>query len=191
MKNVSRLTKKQTYRLIKGVAALVLLAVFTLLRPSVIQTLGQSSEQAGQSFVKRVLDGDTVVLSDGERVRYIGVDTPEVYHSQRPNRPEQWYAREAKAFNSRLVEGKPVKLEFDVERRDKYKRLLAYVYLEDGTFVNAELVRQGYARILTIPPNVKYADLFLKYEREARQASRGLWGQEMKKKGAGGMRQKR
>ena len=176
MKNFSRLTEKQKYRLIKRAVALVFLAVFALLRPSVIQTLGRTSQQAGPAVVERVLDGDTVVISGGERVRYIGVDTPEIYHSQRPNRPGQWYSREAKAFNERLVEGKPVRLEFDAERRDKYKRLLAYVYLEDGTFVNAELVRQGYARILTIPPNVKYADLFLKYEREARLAGRGLWG---------------
>ena len=125
-----------------------------------------------EAFVERAVDGDTVVLSGGERVRYTGVDTPELHH---PTKPVQWYAREAKEFNRHLVEMKKVRLEFDVVRRDKYGRLLAYVYLPDGTFVNAELVHQGYARILTIPPNVKYADLFLKYEREAREAGRGLW----------------
>lgn len=126
-----------------------------------------------QAIVQRVVDGDTVVLRTGERVRYIGVDTPELHH---PQKPVEAYAREAKEFNRRLVEKKPVRLEFDVERHDKYGRLLAYVYLKDGTFVNAELIRQGYAQILTIPPNVKYADLFLKYQREARQGQRGLWG---------------
>lgn len=122
--------------------------------------------------VGRVVDGDTVVLSSGERVRYIGINTPELHH---PKKPVEWYAREAKAFNQRLVEGKKVHLEFDVERRDKYRRLLAYVYLEDGTFVNAELVRQGYAQVMTFPPNVKYADLFIRLQREARESKRGLW----------------
>lgn len=125
-----------------------------------------------RAIVERAVDGDTVVLVGGERVRYIGVDTPELHH---PKKPVQWYAREAWEFNRRLVEGKRVTLEFDVERRDKYRRLLAYVYLEDGTFVNAELMRQGYAHLLTIPPNVKYQDRFLALEREARQAQRGLW----------------
>ena len=125
------------------------------------------------AVVTRVVDGDTVVLSDGERVRYIGIDTPELHH---PKKPVQYYAREAMEFNRRLVEGKRVKLEFDVERRDKYHRLLAYVYLEDGTFVNAELMRQGYAQLLTFPPNVKHVDLFIQLQREAREAGRGLWG---------------
>ncbi|MFA5005554.1 MAG: thermonuclease family protein, partial [Candidatus Omnitrophota bacterium] len=74
-----------------------------------------------------------------------------------------------------LVEGKKVKLEFDIERRDRYGRLLAYAYLEDGTFVNAEIIRQGYASLMTYPPNVKYADMFLKLYQEARVNKRGLW----------------
>ncbi len=126
-----------------------------------------------ESAGERGVDGDTVVLFSGERVRYIGVNTPELHH---PQKPVEWYAREAKEFNRRLVEGKKVRLEFDVERRDRYRRLLAYVFLEDGTFVNAELVRQGYAQVMTYPPNVKHADLFLQLEREAREAKRGLWG---------------
>lgn len=123
--------------------------------------------------MERAVDGDTVVLSTGQRVRYIGVDTPELHH---PQKPIEAYAREAKEFNRKLVEGKTVRLEFDVERYDKYRRLLAYIYLPDGTFVNAELVRQGYAHTLTIPPNVKYADLFVKCQQEARENNRGLWG---------------
>ena len=74
------------------------------------------------------------------------------------------------------MEGKEVRLEYDVQRRDRYRRLLAYVYLEDGTFVNAELLRQGYAQLLTIPPDVKYVDLFVRLQKEAREAGRGLWG---------------
>ncbi|MCM8794841.1 MAG: thermonuclease family protein [Candidatus Omnitrophica bacterium] len=129
------------------------------------------ASQAG--FVERVIDGDTAVLTGGERVRYIGIDTPELHH---PKKPVEYYAREAKEFNRQLVEGKKVRLEFDVDRRDKYKRLLAYVFLEDGTFVNAELLRQGYAQLLTVPPNVKYTDLFVQCQKEAREANRGLWG---------------
>ncbi len=134
---------------------------------------GQGQQELRELVVRRVVDGDTVVLSTGERVRYIGVDTPELHH---PRKPVERYAREAKEFNRRLVEGKRVRLEFDVERRDKYSRLLAYVTLEDGTFVNAELLRQGYAQLLTIPPNVKYVALFRKLQQEARENKRGLWG---------------
>lgn len=132
-----------------------------------------SSLRTADAVVERVVDGDTVVLVGGEPVRYIGVDTPELHH---PRKPVGFYAREAKEFNRRLVEGKKVRLEWDVERRDRYKRLLAYVFLEDGTFVNSELLRQGYAQLLTIPPNVKYVDRFVQMQREAREARRGLWG---------------
>ena len=83
--------------------------------------------------------------------------------------------RRAYEVTKKLVEGKRVRLEFDVERFDKYKRILAYVYLLDGTFVNAAIVEQGYASLMTYPPNVKYADLFLRLYREARQNKRGLW----------------
>ncbi len=114
-----------------------------------------------------------MVLSTKERVRYIGIDTPEIHH---PRKPVEAYGREAMEFNRRLVEGKKVRLEFDVERYDKYNRLLAYLFLPDGTFVNGELLRQGYAQLLTIPPNVKYADLFVRNQQEARKAGRGLWG---------------
>ncbi len=150
------------------VAGLSLLAPYLLHAGGELPRIGSSRE----AVVRRVVDGDTVVLTNGERIRYIGMDTPELHH---PSKPVQWYAREAMEFNRKLVEGRAVRLEFDVERHDKYGRTLAYVYLSDGTFVNAELVRQGYAHLLTIPPNVKYAELFLKCEREAREANRGLW----------------
>jgi len=145
--------------------------LIALLAPGLQAAGGSPGER--RAFVQRVVDGDTIVLSTRERVRYIGINTPELHH---PKKPVEAYAREAKAFNRKLVEGKRVRLEFDIERRDKYGRLLAYVYLEDGTFVNAELIRQGYAQIMTFPPNVKYADLFLTYERQAREKNRGLWG---------------
>jgi micrococcal nuclease len=126
--------------------------------------------------VTRVVDGDTVEVSlDGhrERVRYIGIDTPE---SVKPGVPVQCFAEAAAEENRRLVEGRRVMLRFDAERRDRYGRLLAYVYRKgDGLFVNAALVRLGYARTLTIPPNVVHARLFYRLAGEARARGRGLW----------------
>ena len=133
----------------------------------------KSQPQIVSAVVEKVIDGDTVVLTDKERVRYIGMDTPELHH---PRKAVQPYAREAWEFNRKLVEGQKVRLEFDVERRDRYGRLLAYVFLEDGRFVNAELLKEGYAQLLTIPPNVRYVDLFTGLQRQAREAKRGLWG---------------
>jgi micrococcal nuclease len=83
--------------------------------------------------------------------------------------------KEASSFTRKLVEGKKVRLEFDIERHDRYGRLLAYVYLEDGTFVNGKIIDEGYAQAMTIVPNVKHAKTFLKLEREARQKGSGLW----------------
>lgn len=123
--------------------------------------------------VSRVIDGDTIKLVNGERVRYIGINTPETKH---PRKGIEHFGPEAAAFNRKLVEGKEVRLEFDVQLRDRYGRLLAYVYLLDDTFVNLELVSQGYAQVATYPPNVKHQDLFLKAQREAREKGRGLWG---------------
>jgi micrococcal nuclease len=122
--------------------------------------------------VERVVDGDTIVV-DGESVRLIGIDTPE---SVKPGTPVECFAKEASAFTERLVEGRRVRLERDVEERDRYDRLLGYVYRRgDGLFVNAELVRRGYATPATFPPNVRHADEFSRLAREAREAGRGLW----------------
>jgi micrococcal nuclease len=144
-------------------------------------TKGISNEQtsAKQNLEKalcvRVIDGDTiVVLLKGreEKVRLIGIDTPE------RNRP---YFNEATKKTASLVLGKEVALEKDISERDRYGRLLRYVYV-DNIFVNAELVRLGYATVYTYPPDIKYADYFLKLQREAREARRGLWGIEQVKK---------
>jgi micrococcal nuclease len=126
--------------------------------------------------VVRVVDGDTIRVRLGgteERVRYIGVDTPETV---KPGTPVQCFGKAASAFNARLVRTRTVRLVFDAERRDRYGRLLAYVYREpDGLFVNAELVRRGYAQPLTIPPNVAHASEFRRLARSARRGGRGLW----------------
>src|SRR5438552_16349994 len=100
------------------------------------------------------------------------MNTPEVHH---PTRGEEPGGREATEANRRLVAGKRVRLETDVQARDRYGRLLAYVWVGD-VMVNAELVRLGYAQVMTVPPNVRYQQLFLKLQREAREAGRGLWG---------------
>jgi len=124
--------------------------------------------------VERVVDGDTIVVSGGERVRLIGVDTPE---TKDPRRPVGCFGQEAARFTeSLLAEGSRVRLVGDEEARDRYDRLLAYAYrLPDGLFVNAELLRQGFGQPLTIPPNVAHAEQFVALAREAREAGRGLW----------------
>jgi len=152
---------------------------------------GKFSIPFGKSYnytnilVTRAVDGDTLKFENGERVRLIGIDTPEMHESQKLYRDSarsgqdistiQKLGRRAYEFTKNLVEGKRVSLEFDVEKHDKYGRLLAYVYLKDGTFVNARIVEEGYASLMTFPPNVKYADLFLKLYQEARNNRKGLW----------------
>jgi micrococcal nuclease len=115
--------------------------------------------------VIRVLDGDTIEIEGGERVRYLGINAPE---SGQP------FSTEATRENERLVAGRTVTLEFDVQTQDRYERLLAYVWAGD-ILVNQEIVKNGYAVIETIQPNVKYQDLILKAQQEARSACRGLW----------------
>jgi micrococcal nuclease len=157
----------------KGSAALLVLAALVLLRPW--EELGREKNPASASaYVLRAVDGDTIeVLLDGRRedVRYIGVDTPETV---KPDTPVQCFGPQASDFNHRLVEHRRVRLLFGVERRDVYGRLLAYVYL-DGHFVNAELVRRGLARTLTIPPNDRFAGRLKRLEITAARAGRGLW----------------
>jgi micrococcal nuclease len=166
-------------RALPSLGSLALLAILIVL----LLTGGDSDEDSTEPVpdrttvqVTRVVDGDTVEVDYAggtEDVRYIGIDTPE---SVKPDTPVQCYALAASHFNERLVEGRRVRLDFDAERRDDYGRLLAYVHLGD-TFVNAELVRRGYARTLEIAPNTRFADLFDRLEQEAADAGRGLWGE--------------
>lgn len=124
--------------------------------------------------VERIVDGDTIKLRNGERVRYIGVDTPEL---ARDGRPAQPFALEAMECNRALLGNGTVKLVFDEERTDRYGRLLAYVYAgpDHTVMVNRELVRRGCARTLSIAPNTEHAREFRDLERAARAARRGLW----------------
>ena len=116
-----------------------------------------------------MIDGDTITIEGGYRVRYIGIDTPEVHPDLEAFGTEAWQA------NRKLVEGKVVRLEQDASQTDKYGRLLRYVWVDD-ILVNAELVRLGLARAQAYPPDTKYQDYLEQMELEAREASRGMWG---------------
>ena len=131
-----------------------------------------------EARVVRVVDGDTIIVDRGlgdERLRYIGMDTPETV---KPGSSVEWMGREASAANRALVEGRAVILEKDVSETDRYGRLLRHVWLRDGIWrlVDLELVRDGYARVSTYPPDVKYSDLYLAAQVDAREHDRGLWG---------------
>ncbi|HEX5608968.1 MAG TPA: thermonuclease family protein [Solirubrobacterales bacterium] len=160
-----------------GSAVLLLLAAVVLLRPwEDLERLWDEPEPASvRALVTRVVDGDTVEARfDGreEDVRLIGVDTPETV---KPGTPVQCFGPQASRFSHRRLEGRRVRLVFGVERRDVYGRMLAYAYL-DGHMFNAELLRRGLARTLTIPPNDRFAERFGRLERAAARAGRGLWG---------------
>ena len=128
-------------------------------------------ENVVQARVIRAVDGDTILLGDGTRVRYIGIDTPETVH---PEKAPEYLGKEASAANRRLVEGRTVTLEYDLERRDRYGRTLAYVWLGD-TLVNAYLVKHGFAKVTLYPPNMRYAAHLVVMEREAKENQRGMW----------------
>ncbi len=141
--------------------------------PAVAESTASPAPAGEVGRVTRVVDGDTLVV-DGVRVRLIGIDTPE---SKQPGSPVECFALEAAArMGALLPEGTAVRLALDVDPTDDFGRTLAYVYrVADDLFVNAALVREGYASVLTVPPNVRHADDFLELQGEARQAGRGLW----------------
>jgi micrococcal nuclease len=127
-----------------------------------------------QAQVARVIDGDTLELKGGARVRVHEIDAPEM---EKEGRPAEFLAHKAKAVLSDLTLGKTVRLEYDRQRYDHYGRLLAYIFLPDGTFVNAELVRRGLARVYFHAPNDRYREVFLAAQKEALEAKRGVWRQ--------------
>ena len=154
-----------------GLLALLILALVTWLLRDLPKTLVSPKPEGSWRQCVRVVDGDTILLDGDERIRLIGADTPE---SVDPRRPVQHFGKEAAAFTRRLAEGRRVRLEYDQARRDRYGRTLAYVYLEDDTFLNAEIIRQGYGHAYTRFP-FRYSDDFRSYERAAREQRRGLW----------------
>jgi micrococcal nuclease len=148
-----------------------------LLRSDDSRRSGGPVALASSGRVVHIVDGDTVDVRIGDaarRVRYIGVDTPE---SVKPDTPVQCFAKQASAFNSRLVAGRRVRLQYGPDRHDRYGRLLAYVYLPGHSrSVNAELVAEGYGRVLAIAPNTAHLRPYLRLERLARERHLGLWG---------------
>jgi len=138
------------------------------------EEISQPEETPAQEktyLVTRVIDGDTIEIEGGNKVRYIGIDTPETVH---PSKPVECFGIEASNKNKELVEGKKVKLEKDISETDRYGRLLRYVWIGD-IFVNDYLVRQGYAYASTYPPDIKYSNQFVQAQQEAKENNRGLW----------------
>lgn len=145
--------------------------------PSLVATssalpLGKNREKAQ---VTQVIDGDTVKLSDGRTLRYIGIDTPE---SVDPRKPVQCFAKEASEKNKELVLNKEIEMEKDVSETDRYGRLLRYVYVQVGerdVMINEELVREGFAYATSYPPDIFYQSTLEQKEKEAKETGRGLW----------------
>ena len=130
--------------------------------------------QTENAKVIYVIDGDTIVINGNKKVRYIGIDTPEIKHPE-TSAPAQCYGDEATVKNKELVEGKEIIMKKDVSETDKYGRLLRYIWLNNGIFVNDILVKEGFARAEPIKPDTTYAGEFFESEKEAKENSRGLW----------------
>ncbi|MBQ7560002.1 MAG: thermonuclease family protein [Synergistaceae bacterium] len=165
--------------------------------PNALQSLEIRRNTVYKAKIERVVDGDTAIISfifdDGskylkERVRFIGVNTPETVH---PNKPVEYYGKEASNFTKKELTDQTVWLQTDVEVKDRYGRMLAYVWLKEPTreeldseeairayMFNAKLLLDGYAQLMTVQPNSRYSNLFVHFQREARQESRGLWSEE-------------
>ena len=161
--NIEKNTKPQLTLTSKIISPLISQVAIT---PTII-----SSPKTDFYQVAKVIDGDTIKIEGGEIVRYIGIDAPETVN---PKKPIECYGKEAADKNRELVEGKKVRLEKDISERDKYGRLLRYVWL-DQIMVNEYLVKEGYAQATTWPPDVKYQERFLTAEKEARENKKGLW----------------
>lgn len=161
------------------IIALIIVFTKNLFEPSPTTIQVSYSTQKQIVKVENVIDGDTIVIEGNKKVRYIGMDTPELHH---PKKSVQCFGKEAMEENKRLVEGKKVILQKDVSETDQYGRLLRYVWLSDeaspsakGLFVNEYLVHEGYAHVATFPPDVTYVELFMNAEKEAREQMKGLW----------------
>ena len=165
--------------------------------PNALQSLELRRNTVYKAKIERVVDGDTAIITflfdDGskylkERVRFLGVDTPETVH---PTKPVQYYGKEASNFTKSQLEGETVWLQTDVGVKDRYDRMLAYVWLKEPTekelddeaaireyMFNAKLLEGGYAQLMTVQPNSRYANIFVHIQREAREQKKGLWGKD-------------
>lgn len=146
-------------------------------QPAVATSSATQGIQGERALVTEVVDGDTIKIQSGQTVRFVGMDTPETVD---PRRPVGCFGKEASNETKSLLTGKEVILQKDVSEEDKYKRLLRYIFLplENGQtlFVNDYLVREGFAKVLTYPPDVKFDSQFRQAEQEAREGKKGLWG---------------
>lgn len=162
-------TKNKIFALILLIVIVLAFALIENIRESLFEGEDPDDylgERSGPFSVERVVDGDTIIIRmDGarERVRFIGIDVPESVHSDPSKNTEE--GRLASDFTKSLLEGQKVSLEFDVQERDKYGRILAYVYLDDE-MVNETLLREGHAQAITYPPNVKYQERFRQIQNE-------------------------
>lgn len=175
-----RLRRRTLFNIVLGLLALFLyfqqeipkskdaLGITQTPTPVIVQVTPGDTTTA---IVTRVIDGDTIEIAGGKHIRYIGIDTPETVA---PRKSVLCYGKESSQANSALVANKIVRLEKDVSDTDRFGRLLRYVYVDD-IMVNDYLVRNGFARSISYPPDVKYQDRFHAAEREAREANRGLW----------------
>ena len=183
-----KIRKKTIFKFVEAIIFLVLVYVFAkyniLGNEEFLKFLGMEVNETenintGEYQVTRVVDGDTIEVNYNgteEKVRLIGIDTPESVHPDEEKNSE--YGEQASEYTKQLLEGKTVKLEFDVEERDSYGRLLAYVYVDD-IMVNKKLLEEGLAQIATYPPNVKYVDEFTKIQETARENKKGFWAQDV------------
>lgn len=163
--------------------AAIITLILALVLASSIATA--ATPQTVEAYVIKTVDGDTfqaIIQGKKERVRMIGIDTPETHH---PTKPVQPYGPEAEQFTRQQLQGQTVYLEFDVGQRDRFGRILAYIWTSQpandsdseirNKMFNGRLLLDGYARLMTIPPNVRYVDHFQKYQKEARNAGNGVW----------------
>ncbi|OGL50989.1 MAG: hypothetical protein A3C43_05460 [Candidatus Schekmanbacteria bacterium RIFCSPHIGHO2_02_FULL_38_11] len=148
----------------------LLTILFLLFYPFISQAFSPASSQESY-VVEKVIDGDTIVLNNGEHIRLIGVDTPELHH---PRKPVQYFAKEAREFIVKECLGKKVRIGFDWQRKDKYDRTLCYVYLPDGTCLNKEIIRNGYGHAYTRFP-FRELNSYRTIESDARKNGKGLW----------------
>ncbi len=166
--------KRKKSPVIPGVISLISALVLTIYALYTNQGETEQRDVLPSSFathrVAKVIDGDTIVLENGEKVRYIGINAPEI------TKKRDCFSSEAKKKNESLVLHKEVLLEKDVSERDKYNRLLRYVYLTDGTFMNKTLVEEGYAYASSYPPDISRQEELLEAQREAQKNKKGLWG---------------
>lgn len=147
--------------------ALIIFGLISTVFPFFMKPHKPTREKRELFTVRRVVDGDTIEISNGQLVRYIGVNASEIESLS-------CFSNESKTKNADLVEGKSIELEKDVSDKDSYGRLLRYVYV-DGVMVNDVLAKEGYVQVVRIPPDIRYADTFTQSEQEARRARRGLW----------------